>query len=91
MVENVAASRAWGNQQRRYCAVSADAAKNQSVKRLLVIRDGLPPHRGKLVADYLRSTQRAMVVEYLPGYARAEPVGIYPGIQDAACVGQPVS
>jgi transposase len=38
-------------------------------RKLLVIWDGLPQHRSKLVADYLHSTQRKIVVEYLPGYA----------------------
>jgi transposase len=38
-------------------------------RRLLIIWDGLPGHRSKLVANYVRSTGLGIVVEYLPGYA----------------------
>jgi transposase len=37
--------------------------------KLLVIWDGLPAHRSKLVADYLASTKGRVWVERLPGYA----------------------
>jgi len=37
--------------------------------KLLVIWDGLPAHRSKLVADYLSSTKSRVWVERLPGYA----------------------
>lgn len=37
--------------------------------KLLVIWDGLPAHRSKLVADYLSSTESRVWVERLPGYA----------------------
>ena len=37
--------------------------------KLLVIWDGLPAHRSKLVADYLASTRGRVWVERLPGYA----------------------
>ena len=36
---------------------------------LLVIWDGLPAHRSKLVADYLATTETRVWVERLPGYA----------------------
>lgn len=36
---------------------------------LLVIWDGLPAHRSKLVADYLATTKGRVWVERLPGYA----------------------
>jgi transposase len=36
---------------------------------LLIIWDGLPQHRSKIVADYLDSTDGKIVVDYLPGYA----------------------
>lgn len=38
-------------------------------RQLLVIWDGLPQHRSRMVADYLESTSRKIVVELLPGYA----------------------
>lgn len=38
-------------------------------RKLLIIWDGLPGHRSKIVADYLRSTKGKIVMEYLPGYA----------------------
>lgn len=38
-------------------------------RKLLVIWDGLPQHRSKLVADYVDSTEGKIVVAYLPGYA----------------------
>jgi transposase len=38
-------------------------------RRLLVIWDGLPQHRSKVVTDYLQSTNGEIAVEYLPGYA----------------------
>jgi transposase len=37
--------------------------------KLLVIWDGWPAHRSKLVADYLATTQGRVWVERLPGYA----------------------
>ena len=37
--------------------------------KLLVIWDGLPAHRSKLVADYLASKECRVWVEGLPGYA----------------------
>ena len=37
--------------------------------KLLVIWDGLPAHRSKIVADYLASTKGRVWVERLPGYA----------------------
>ncbi len=37
--------------------------------KLLVIWDGLPAHRSKIVADYLATTQGRVWVERLPGYA----------------------
>ncbi len=37
--------------------------------KLLVIWDGLPAHRSKVVADYLASTKGRVWVERLPGYA----------------------
>ena len=37
--------------------------------KLLVLWDGLPAHRAKLVADYLSSTKSRVWVERLPGYA----------------------
>lgn len=37
--------------------------------KLLVIWDGLPAHRSRLVADYLVSTRGRILVERLPGYA----------------------
>ena len=37
--------------------------------KLLVIWDGLPAHRAKVVADYLASTKDRVWVERLPGYA----------------------
>ncbi|RJF95467.1 hypothetical protein D3871_18850 [Noviherbaspirillum saxi] len=38
-------------------------------RKLLVIWDGLPQHKSRLVADYLKSTSGKVVVDYLPGYA----------------------
>ena len=37
--------------------------------KLLVIWDGWPAHRSKVVADYLASTRGRVWVERLPGYA----------------------
>lgn len=37
--------------------------------KLLVVWDGLPAHRSKLVADYLATTEGRVWVERLPGYA----------------------
>lgn len=37
--------------------------------KLLVVWDGLPAHRSKLVADYLATTKGRVWVERLPGYA----------------------
>jgi transposase len=37
--------------------------------KLLVIWDGLPAHRSKIVAEYLASTEGRVWVERLPGYA----------------------
>jgi hypothetical protein len=36
---------------------------------LLVVGDGLPAHRSRVVSDYLRSVQGRILVERLPGYA----------------------
>lgn len=37
--------------------------------KLLVVWDGLPAHRSKLVADYLATTEGRVWIERLPGYA----------------------
>ena len=38
-------------------------------RKLLVIWDGLPAHRSRMVRDYLESTQGAVQVAFLPAYA----------------------
>ncbi len=38
-------------------------------RKLLIVWDGLPGHRSKIVTDYLDSTKGKIVMEYLPGYA----------------------
>jgi len=37
--------------------------------QLLVIWDGLPQHRARLVTDFIRAQQGRLVIERLPGYA----------------------
>jgi transposase len=37
--------------------------------KLLVIWDGLPQHRARLVTDFIRAQQGRLVIERLPGYA----------------------
>jgi len=37
--------------------------------KLLVIWDGLPAHRARLVSDFIRAQQGRLVLEWLPGYA----------------------
>lgn len=43
--------------------------RKQIGRKLLIIWDGLPGHRSKIVTDYLASTNGQIVMEYLPGYA----------------------
>lgn len=38
-------------------------------RKLMIIWDGLPQHRSRLVANYLQSSRGRIIVEYLPGYA----------------------
>jgi transposase len=38
-------------------------------RKLMIVWDGLPQHRSKLVAHYLQSSRGRIIVEYLPGYA----------------------
>lgn len=38
-------------------------------RQLLIIWDGLPAHRSRLVRDYVDSTNGAIQIEQLPGYA----------------------
>jgi transposase len=45
------------------------ALRRQLRRRLLVIWDGLPAHRSRLVGDYLESQDGAIQVERLPAYA----------------------
>lgn len=45
------------------------ALKRQLKRRLLVIWDGLPAHRSRLVKDYLEGLKGAIQIERLPGYA----------------------
>jgi len=37
--------------------------------KLLVIWDGLPAHRSRVVRDYVAARRRRITLEYLPGYA----------------------
>ena len=43
--------------------------RRQIKRRLLVIWDGLPAHRSRVVRDYVDSTQGAIQIEPLPAYA----------------------
>jgi transposase len=43
--------------------------QRQLKRKLLVIWDGLPAHRSRLVRDYVDSTHGAIQLEWLPGYA----------------------
>ena len=43
--------------------------RRQIKRRLLVIWDGLPAHRSRVVRDYVDSTKGAIQIEQLPGYA----------------------
>ncbi len=43
--------------------------RRQIKRKLLVIWDGLPAHRSRVVRDYVDSTQGAIQIEQLPGYA----------------------
>jgi transposase len=45
------------------------ALKRQIKRKLLVIWDGLPAHRSRLVRDYLERLNGAIQIERLPGYA----------------------
>jgi transposase len=37
--------------------------------KLLVVWDGLPAHRARVVGDFIRAQQGRLAVEWLPGYA----------------------
>ena len=43
--------------------------RNQIKRKLLVIWDGLPAHRSRVVRDYVDATAGAIQIEQLPGYA----------------------
>ena len=43
--------------------------RRQIKRKLLVIWDGLPAHRSRVVRDYVDSTKGAIQIEQLPGYA----------------------
>ena len=45
------------------------ALKRHIKRKLLVIWDGLPAHRSRLVRDYLEQLNGAIQIERLPGYA----------------------
>ena len=45
------------------------ALGRQLRQKVLVIWDGLPAHRGKVVRDYIESLKGAIQLEYLPAYA----------------------
>ena len=45
------------------------ALKAHYRRRLLILWDGAKPHRSRLVADYVDSTEGQIVVERLPAYA----------------------
>lgn len=45
------------------------ALRRQLKRRLLIIWDGLPAHRGGVVRDYLEAQRGAVQIERLPAYA----------------------
>lgn len=45
------------------------ALRRQIRRKLLVIWDGLPAHRGRLVKDFLETQRGALQIERLPAYA----------------------
>ncbi|MGI8738508.1 MAG: transposase, partial [Gammaproteobacteria bacterium] len=45
------------------------ALRRQLKRRLLIIWDGLPAHRGGVVRDYLETQRGAVQIERLPAYA----------------------
>jgi transposase len=55
--------------QKRQIVEFLKTLQRQIGGRLLIIWDGLPQHRSRVVADYLGSTNGKVVMEYLPGYA----------------------
>lgn len=46
-----------------------DVKKEMGGKKLLLIWDGLPAHRAKVVTDYIHSQKHWLRVERYPGYA----------------------
>lgn len=46
-----------------------DVKKEMGGKKLLLVWDGLPAHRAKIVVDYIRSQRHWLRVERYPGYA----------------------
>jgi hypothetical protein len=55
--------------QKRQIVEFLTTLQRQIGRKLLIIWDGLPQHRSRVVADYLGSTNGKIVMEYLPGYA----------------------
>jgi transposase len=54
-------------------------------RSLLVVWDGLPAHRSKLVSEYLRTLNDRVIVERLPPYApEAESSAVHLGLPQAA-------
>jgi transposase len=45
------------------------ALRSQLKRRLLIVRDGAAQHKGRVVRDYLDSTNGAVQKALLPGYA----------------------
>lgn len=52
-----------------FISLLKDVKKELRRKKLLLIWDGLPAHRAKVVKDYIASQSRWLRVERYPGYA----------------------
>ena len=60
--------------------------------KLLVIWDGLPAHRSRVVKDYVEGLDGHLILERLPAYVRTgtQSRRIHLGLPEATRVGQPL-